>query len=174
MECSTNRLHGYLTENKSTILTKWFHLLLDIYPQETSRHLKKVNNQFSNPMGHNIMQGLDEIYDELLQQMDRDKLYKAIDRIIRIKAIQDVDAADACSFIYTLKGIIRDAVNGELGSDPAVLTELLNLERKMDEVALLTFNIYVDCRETVYKLRVHQIKAKCDFLERMGSYAEED
>ncbi|MFZ7104759.1 MAG: RsbRD N-terminal domain-containing protein [Peptococcaceae bacterium] len=172
MERSTDKLNHFLAENKSTILTKWFHRLLDIYPKETGRHLKNTNNQFANPMGHNISQGLAAIYDELLYQMNQDNLYQAIDRIVRIKAVQDVSAADACSFMYSLKEIIRESLNPEFKSDPEVLKELLRFESRIDQVVLFVFTIYLDCRETVYKLRVHEIKTKCDFLERMSSYTE--
>ena len=37
--------------------------------------------------------------------------------------------------------------------------ELLNLESAIDDLALLAFDIYVECREKIYELKANQEKA---------------
>ena len=108
------------------------------------------------------------IYDELLQEkLNEENIYKALDKILRIMAVQDVSPSQAVLFMYKLKTVVREAVNKELKAGKLV-GELLAYEDKIDQAVRLGFNIYLECRETIYKLRLHEIKTKCDLLERIN------
>jgi hypothetical protein len=162
------KLNSFLAENKETLLNKWFHLVLEAYPKQTAKHLENLKSQFANPVGYNINEGLGIIYDELLQEkVSEDNLYKALDKILRIMAVQDVPPSQALSFMYKLKTVVREAVNK--GADKTV-RDLLAYEDKIDQAVLLGFNIYLDCRETIYKMRLHEVKTRCDMLERINQY----
>jgi len=100
-------LNSFLAENKETLLTRWFHLVLEAYPKETARHFKNDKSQFANPIGHNIHEGLSTIYEELIQEMNEDNLYKALDRVLRIMAIQDITPSQAVLFLFKLKTVVR-------------------------------------------------------------------
>lgn len=82
-------------------------------------------------------------------------------------AVQDVPPSQALSFMYKLKTVVREAVNK--GADKTV-RDLLAYEDKIDQAVLLGFNIYLDCRETIYKMRLHEVKTRCDMLERINQY----
>jgi hypothetical protein len=162
------KLNSFLAENKETLLTRWFHLVLEAYPKETAKHFGNLKSQFSNPVGTNIHEGLGLIYDELLQEkLNEENIYKALDKILRIMAVQDVSPSQAVLFMYKLKTVVREAVNKELKAGKLV-GELLAYEDKIDQAVRLGFNIYLECRETIYKLRLHEIKTKCDLLERIN------
>ncbi|MFZ5945308.1 MAG: RsbRD N-terminal domain-containing protein [Bacillota bacterium] len=158
-----------LTENKTALLTKWFHLLLEIYPKETTKHFKAEKSQFANPVGSNIHQGLSSIYDELVGNMDKEILRKAIDKIVRIEAVQDIGPSQSCSFLFLFKKVLRESIDNEITLKLSP-QDLALLEARIDELVLLSFDIYMECRETIYKLRVHELKTRCDILERVNSY----
>ncbi|KJS82190.1 MAG: hypothetical protein JM58_15775 [Peptococcaceae bacterium BICA1-8] len=162
-------LKSLLTNNKENLLTKWFHLVLETYPKETARHFGNQKSQFGNPVGHNIFEGLNGIYDELSQDMNEDRMFKALDRILRITAVQDISPSQAVSFLFLLKRVVREGLAEELRKGK-VLQELLDYEDKIDQSILLAFNIYLECRETIYKMRLHEVKTRCDILERINQY----
>ncbi|PIQ94614.1 MAG: hypothetical protein COV68_03520, partial [Nitrospirae bacterium CG11_big_fil_rev_8_21_14_0_20_41_14] len=95
-------LKDLLLEKKSTILKRWFNMILETYPSTTSNFLKKQKNCFANPVGYNISQGINGIFDELLNEADTDKVSPFLDNIIRIKAVQDFSPSQAMSFIFLL------------------------------------------------------------------------
>ncbi|KJS23314.1 MAG: hypothetical protein VR72_01915 [Clostridiaceae bacterium BRH_c20a] len=169
MEQAALDLKSLLTDNKDTLLTKWFHLVLETYPKETARHFGNQKSQFANPIGHNIFEGLDEIYDELSQYANEDRIFKALDRILRITAVQDLSPSKAVSFLFLLKRVVREGLAEEL-REGKCLQELLDFEDKVDQSILLAFNIYLECRETIYKMRLHEVKTRCDILERINQY----
>lgn len=166
MEQGFKILKDHLIKHKETILTKWFHLLLEAYPAETARHLKKTNSHFANPVGHNIFQGIEGIYEELLQEADMDKFQLSLDKILKIKAVQDVAPARAVAFLYVLKKVVRQELDNEIKNGQISTQELFEFESNIDSLALLAFNIYTQCREKIYQLRIDEIKKKYEILEK--------
>jgi len=143
-----------LSERRSAILKKWFDAILETYPAETSSFLKNQKNRFANPVGHTILDGIEGLFRGLLDGMAPEKLSPFLDNIIRIKAVQDFTPSQAISFIFLLKKVLRE----ELKSDENGFgEELLALESKIDELALLSFDIYMKCREKLYELKVNEL-----------------
>ena len=146
-----------LSEKRPAILNRWFNAVLDTYPADTSAFLKKQKNQFANPVGHTIHQGMEHILDALLQGTDLDRIAPSLDNIIRIRAVQDLTPSQAVGFILSLKKIIRE----ELGSNTrehSASGELPGLEERIDALALMSFDIYIQCREKIYELRANETK----------------
>ncbi len=154
-------LKDLLLEKKSAILKRWFNMILEIYPSDTSNFLKKQKNCFANPVGYNISQGINGVFDELLNEADTDKVSPFLDNIIRIKAVQDFFPSQAMSFIFLLKKAIRESLGNNLGNKihgTHISEELLLFESKIDDLALLSFDIYMKCREKVYELKANEAR----------------
>lgn len=150
-------LENLLADNKSAIVTKWFDLILETYPADTSKFLKSQDNRFSNPVGRTIFEGIENIFEELLKGGDPEKLSPFLDNIIRIRAIQDFTPSQAVSFIFSLKQVIR----GELGSgkiEGLADREMRDFEDKIDALALLCFDIFVKCREKLYDIKANELR----------------
>jgi hypothetical protein len=146
-----------LLEKKSAILKRWFDVILESYPADTSNFLKKQKNRFANPVGYTISQGIEGLFGEILQGIDSEKVSPFLDNIIRIKAIQDFSASQAVSFIFLLKKVIREKFEKEI-KENQFSVELAALEVKIDELALLSFDIFMKCREKIYDLKAEEIK----------------
>ena len=143
-----------LKENREKILKKWFESIVETYPAETVKFLKKTKDQFHNPVGQTIREGIEGILVELTGEGEIEKITPFLDRIIRIRAIQDFTPSEAVSFIFQLKGIIRQELDvNKIDSD-----ELTRLDKKIDELALLTFDIYMGCREKLYELKATELR----------------
>ena len=151
------KLEDLLSQKKSSILKKWFHLVIETYPAETSRFLIKQTDQFANPVGHTISQGLEAFYEELLVRSAPDKISPFIDALIRVRAIQDFSPSQAIAFIFLLKKVLREELEKEI-QERQNFEELLIIESRIDELALRSFELYMKCREKLYELRATEVK----------------
>lgn len=156
-------LKGLLLERKSAILSKWFKVLLETYPAETAKFFKVKKNSFSNPVGSTIFQGIESLLEEIIDDnMDSQRVTLFLDNIIRVRAIQDFSASQAVAFIFSIKDIIRDEIEAEGASSRdlpnQVLIDLRHLESKIDGIALLSFDVYMKCREKLYEIKANEVK----------------
>ncbi len=131
---------------------------MESYPGD-SLFLKQEKDRFANPVGYTISQEIETLYEGLLQGVASDKLITSLDNIIRIRAVQDFSPSQAVSFVFRLKQAIRDELDKEI-HEGQISKELLKFESKIDELALLAFDIYMKCRENIYEIRVNKLKAE--------------
>jgi len=147
----------FLQQNRETILGKWFDLIIGTYPRASSEFLARQQDQFRNPIGHTITQSIAAIYDQVASAMDTDQLLRALDGIIRIRAVQEFTASEAVQFIFQLKTVLRDVTAAQL-REPENWHLLADLESRIDQVALLAFEKYMECREKLHQLRNNELK----------------
>ena len=150
-------LKGLLSEKKAAIVKKWFDLIIDNYPADASDFLKRQKNRFSNPVGHTILQGIDGLFDEILHGIDSEKLFPFLNDIIKIKAVQDFFPSKAISFVFLLKRAIREEMGSEI-KKKQMSDELRLFEEQIDELALLSFDIYMKCRERIYEIKADEAR----------------
>lgn len=171
-ECVPMKLHDLLTQKRSKILNRWFDLVLDSYPTDTKRFLKKRKDQFANPVGSTISKEIENLYKELLQGLDPERVSPILDRIIRIRAVQDCSPSQATAFIFLLKKVIREELETELQKNECS-DELSMFDSSIDELGLLAFDIYMTCREKLYEIRVNGMKNQVyRLLQRANLIAE--
>jgi hypothetical protein len=150
-------LEQLLNTRKDSIIEKWLQHTLASYPLDGAKFLKGENDRFNNPVGYTIAVEIKNIYEELLGDMNREPLGEALEKIIRIRNVQEFAPSQAIGFIYLLKKAIRDELRSDL-TDTNSLGELLVFEAKIDQLALLAFDIYTKCRQNLYEIRVNEIK----------------
>jgi len=147
-----------LLEKKTAILKKWFDAVADTYPDNTSSFLKKQKAQFANPVGYNVAEGLEGLFDALLQGLIPDKVSAFLDSIVRIRAIQDFTPSEALAFIFQLKKIVRQELGNEFLKQQRMIDELAAFDSAVDDLALFSFDIYMKCREKIYELKANEAR----------------
>jgi hypothetical protein len=152
-------LAALLKKNRETILGRWFDAIAGSYPRATSEFLAKQADRFRNPVGHAIAQSTGRIYDQVASAMNRDELLHALDGIIRIRSVQDFTPSEAVAFVFQLKAVIRDVLDGQLQGS-GKWDELADLESRIDRVALLAFEKYTECREKLHEIRHGEIERR--------------
>jgi len=164
-------MHDIFESRKEAIVGKWCQVMLASYPPETARFLKEERNQFANPVGTTIYRGLEGLYEEILRgkEGDGEKVRACLDSIIRIRAIQDFSPSQALVFIFQLKQVIRQELAGAARGKSFSLQEL---EDRLDNLALLAFDIYMQCREQLYDLRVKEFKNRTARLLQRANLSE--
>ncbi len=145
-----------LKRSKDAILNRWIKGIFNSYPEETRRFLNTQKDQFQNPVRHIFKKELNRLFNELIDGFNKDNIKGALDNIIAIRAVQDFTPSESISFIFDLKGIIEEYVGGGL-------TEIF---RRIDEAALMAFDIYMQRKETIYRLRANEMANQVSGLLR--------
>jgi len=150
------KLKSLLSQKRSTILKRWFDVVVETYPPETASFLKKQKNRFANPVGSAILQGIEDLFEELIHGISHERVSTYLDNIIRIRAVQDFSPSQAISFIFLLKKVIREELEKDIREN-GLSEELFTLESRIDDLALLSFNIYMQCREKIYEIKANEL-----------------
>ena len=159
------QLATLLSQKKAAILGRWLTTIYESYPPETAIFLRKEKNRFDNPAGYRISEGLAGLYGALLQEMERDQILTFLDEIIRIRALQDFAPSQALAFIFLLKNVIRQELAEEIQKEN-LAAEILDLESRIDGLALLGFDVYSKRREKIYEIRANEMKGRVSLLLR--------
>ena len=154
-----------LSQKKAAILGRWLAMIYESYPPETAIFLRKEKNRFDNPAGYRISEGLEGLYGALLQEMERDQVLTCLDEIIRIRALQNFTPSQALAFIFLLKIVIREELAEEIQKEN-LAAELLDLESRIDGLALLGFDVYTKRREKIYEIKADEAKRRISGLMR--------
>jgi hypothetical protein len=164
----------HLAQKKSAIVQAWFEKVINTYPIDTAQFLKNQSDRFANPVGQNSLQSLREMFDLALGGFDRKTAQPLIDPIIRIRAIQDFTPIQAVRFIFDLKKIIREMASVDAKDEQGQkMLQLLN--DRIDELGLLAFDIYMQCREKIYDLKANEMRARTySAFSRAGLIKEPD
>lgn len=155
-----------LLAKKSAIVKEWLARTLQTYPEHTSRFLSQEKDPFRNPVGYTLREALPALFDRLVEGSDAATLSRLLDPILRIRAVQDFSAGQAVAFIFLLKRVIREALEDETHRDPNG-EGLVAVEARIDEMALLGFDLFMRCREQIYEIKASEAKRRLFVLKRM-------
>jgi hypothetical protein len=161
-----------IVHKKAAIVKKWFDLTAQTYAPDTAEFLKSKTDPFANPVGVSMLSSLDGMLDQLIHDMDPQIINSYLDPIIRIRAVQNFTPSQAVAFILSLKKALRTSLTKEL-RDIRNVTELSELESKIDQLSLMAFDIYMQCREKIYQLSANEMKNRTfRAFERAGLISE--
>jgi hypothetical protein len=70
--------------------------------------------------------------------------------------VQDFTPSQSTSFVYLLKTIVRQELAKDKKSSVSQ-DSLLELDTRIDQVALMAFDIYMECRERLHQIRINEV-----------------
>lgn len=152
------KIDTVLRQKKASILHRWFTLTMDGYPPGGGAFFGKETNSFANPVGSTLLGGMKILLTSLLDGTDCGKLSETLESMVKIRAVQDFSPSQALAFIFLLKKAVRRELDDEIQNALISPGELLAFESRIDDMGLLSFNIYMKCREKIYELRTNQVK----------------
>ncbi|MCP4572628.1 MAG: hypothetical protein GY838_09790 [bacterium] len=155
-------LADLLRKNEAALADRWLELILASYNPDTAGFFKQQKNRFANPVGQTFAEQTRVVTERLLAGEGIEAFQDPLHEIVRIRAIQEFTAAEAVGFVFLLKDAVRETLADSLRDEQAareLQAGLHELERRIDRIALLTFDIFVSCRERVYSLRLREIRA---------------
>ena len=150
----------FLLENELSLLSRWTDAVLSTWPAE-ARPFLEGKDRFANPLGYNITQGLRQVYRNLRGEDNDAGAF--LEQIMKIMAVQDRTPAEGVSFLFALKGLVREAAAGQ--EDGAGFAAWCD---RVDAMALRAFDLYSQSRERLFAARIREIQSGNHLLTRHG------
>lgn len=161
-------LADLLKNRRAAVLKRWFSLIIESYPPDTARFLRQEGDRFLNPVGCTFSQETESLFDEILLGGDPEKLTRSLDNILKIRAVQDFSPSRAIAPVFMLKRAVREELGADL-QQQASIGELQQLDSRIDGVALLAFDSYMQCKQKIYDIRVNEAsKRSAILLDRLN------
>jgi hypothetical protein len=155
-------------DQRAKVLSRWFDSIVENYPAETARFLRDQQDPFANPVGAGLRDELAPLLDGVVEGCEPKSLTSSLDRIIRVRALQDMSPSEAVSFVSDLKPILRSVLDG------ASTDELCRLENRVDRLLLVAFDVFSGCREQVFEIRINEIRNRSlKVMERLNEWREQ-
>jgi len=149
-------LQDILLEKKPVLIKKWLSALIDSYPADTQRFLKKEGSRFANPVGHEVKEDMERLF-EAFAGDKKDGMASALENILRVRAVQDFRPSGAVAFLFKIRRLTGEAL-GETRSGNGLSGAFRELDKKMDDMILMAFDSYAKCREKIYEIRVNEVR----------------
>lgn len=151
-------LRNLLENKKSSIVNKWFEFVTDTYAPDAALFFKNQRDGFLNPVGGTTRDILEKLFEAILEKADADGIAVTLEPLIKIRAVQNFSPSQAVGFLFVLKTIIRKELKKELKKiNPE---ELVSIDARIDSLALIGFDIFMQCREKIYDLKTNTERSK--------------
>lgn len=153
-----------LARDRKVLIKAWLEKALQTYPPKTSEIFKNQKDPFANPIGATLSRSLEGIFDELLLESSTEKLEIHLRELVKVRAVQDFTPSGAISFLLDLKRIVRQrlaAASVEPGGAGVV-----QFEERVDLLCLFAFDLFMQQREEIWKLRSQELKQRTSYLLR--------
>ena len=142
-----------LEKKKDAVVNAWFEEVIQTYAPDTAVFYQNQQDAFANPVGSTTKQSLTKLFKAVLDPKGEAALADLIDPLIRIRAVQDFTPSQATGFVFLLKPIIRKLF--KKNKNKLNLDELLEMESRIDRLALTGFNVFMACREQIYSMKTN-------------------
>lgn len=150
-----------LHNNRYKIVDKWVDYTLATY--QSSDFFRKEKDSFSNPIGSTVREALKKLYALLSQEADPAEFKAVLASIMHLRSVQEFSPSQAVAPLNAVKHITREV----LGSDKDtrdLVTELYDFEFAVDLAVLGAFDLYMECREKIYQIRINEIRSGSHIL----------
>ncbi|NQT93773.1 MAG: RsbRD N-terminal domain-containing protein [Lentisphaerae bacterium] len=152
-----------LRQKKEAIVQRWVDAALASYSDEGAAAFAREKDPFANPVGHGLRVATRRIFDALLDGPNAEAIREPLHEIIRTRAVQQFSASEAVGFVFQLRDAVRTEL-GRAGRDASLAPALAEFDGQIDRIALAAFDIFVQCREQVFELRVNEVKRRVSWV----------
>lgn len=161
-----------LRNYKKQVVEAWTEAVFATYPLQTSGFLRTRTDPFTNPVAHMTRQAAAAVYDALGgEDVDEDQVKGAVERFVKLRAVQKSSPGQNMAVFYLMKPVLRQLVLPEMLAQ-GYLEEYLDVESRLDTLALLAFDIYCSARETLAESRIKEIRSQHAQLARWATQLE--
>ncbi|HCU69711.1 MAG TPA: hypothetical protein DGF30_10955 [Desulfomicrobium sp.] len=164
----------FLTDNQKGICAQWTDAIIKTYPDEGAKFFSGSSNQFANPVGHTFRSNIEKIFMTLLRGGDVAECSTDLDGILRIRAVQGFAPSVALSFLPALKEIVRREL-AKTGRVQEMDEALHDWNVRVDRLTMLGFDLYMACREVLWKQKANQLYSRTHkLLEKANLLKDEE
>jgi hypothetical protein len=150
-------LENLILKHKAAIVSQWFEAVVQSYPADTAEFLQGQTDPFANPVGSITRDNLQGLLEHLFEAPDVNAAGRHLDPILRVRALQNFSPSQATAFVFELKAVLRRILKKDLDR-PGLAGDLARLEDGIDRLGLMAFDIYMACKEQVYRLKANETR----------------
>ncbi|MDR3630118.1 MAG: RsbRD N-terminal domain-containing protein [Desulfocapsaceae bacterium] len=150
-----------LKNKREEIVSKWVDYTLSTY--QSSAFFLKEKDAFANPVGSTIRQALKKLFVLLAENADPKEFLAPLEQIMLIRSVQEFTPSQALAPINAVKHITRAVLAADKQAS-GLVGDLYDFEFAVDLALLSGFDIYMQCRERLYKVRIREIKTGSHIL----------
>ncbi len=166
-------LQDLLQQHRDIIRERWLDLIFSDFPAKGHEFLRQETNQFHNPIGHTLRAETVTLLQGLIGGVATEDLAPSLNRIVKIRAVQDCLPSEATVFVFHLKTAIRDTLSAQIVNDE-ISEELAALELTIDRLARDAFDHYMMCKQKIFEIGARAEKMRvAKLLERLSKSQEE-
>ena len=161
-----------LAAEKDAVKKHWLNSIIETYPADSREFFASQKDRFQNPVGSALSRLVDSVLEALLNSSKEEVYSEILEEFIRMRAVQEFSPSKAIGFILYLKESVRTVLvkDNDINFRD---TELIEFEKRVDNILLTAFNLYTKSRDKLYEIRVAEIKRKSFTAFRMiGSNSE--
>lgn len=152
-------MNALFQDQRDEIVNAWTDAVFNTYALETTGFLRTQNDPFANPVAHTTREAAGVVYDAVAgEDVDPAQVKKAIDRFVKLRAVQDGTPGQNLGVFLLLKPILRKMVLPRCSGSDALTSYYLEAESRLDSVMLLAFDMYTADRETIAESRIKEIR----------------
>ncbi|MBM9606680.1 RsbRD N-terminal domain-containing protein [Desulfopila inferna] len=150
---------------REKIVGQWVDYTLSTY--ESSKFFRKEGDKFANPIGGVTKEALDALFLLLAKNAEPETFIAPLEKIMRIRAIQEFAPSQAVSPFHAVKHITRDVLAADKERCHLV-KDLYDFDFAVDMAVLAAFDIYMECRERLYSVRIAEIQSGRNMYTDVG------
>ena len=154
-----------LLERGESVRRAWLDRALAVYAEEYKKFLAGTGDAFANPVGAALREGIAALLEAIAAGADPERCRAALDPIVRIRAVQELPPSKALAFVPLLKEVARETVR-EDDRDGETRRAMAAFDAAVDQVTLLAFDVYCECRERIHKTRANELRRNTALLSR--------
>ena len=147
--------------HREKIVNRWVEYVLSTYT--SSGFFVKEKDKFANPVGGNLMEGLQRLFLLLSKGADPAEFTAPLEQIISIRSVQEFTPAQAVGPLNGIKHIVREVFEADKERKQLV-SGLYDFEFSVDLAVLAAFDIYMKYRERLYQVRINEIRSGSHIL----------
>ena len=170
-------LNRLLAEKADVIVERWLDLILETYPPESVRFMKREKDPFQNPVGQTFACRTRSLYEKLLEGAAPEEISEDLEEIVKIRSVQEFAPSRAVAFVFLLKRAVREQLADAL-KNGALTGSWAAFESRIDDLALATFDLYMGTKERMFEIRVRELRRNAgkmvEMLKRVHRHQGED
>lgn len=157
-------LRELLAQRQQALCARWLAAVLADYGVETAAMWQRERDPFANPVRHAYATAAPQLFEVVAGGGELAAVAGPLREILRIRLVQQFAPSRAVAVVLML----RDAVRSELAAELAggLAPELEEVDRRVERILLLAFDIFVDLRGQIDQLRREELKRSVASLVR--------
>lgn len=160
-------LESLLLQKQEAVLHKWLCIIFEPFGPGAPAPTAAGSDRFTDPVGYTISGNAALLLNALINGEGPEASRGCLEKIIRIRAVQDLTKSQAAGFMADLKTVIRSKVLDE-ATKYGLTEELDGLEKRIDRLGHMADEIYIDMKRKIRELAIKEAKKDNDFRARIS------